>query len=221
MGDKALERLVRGFEAFRDSHYTGDQSPFETLVREGQKPRILLVACSDSRVDPAITLGVEPGDIFVIRNVANIIPPCEQDSAQHGASAALEYAVRHLEVEHIVIMGHAHCGGIRALVDNPEQMNPDSQSFIERWMSLAKPAYQRAVERHPGASAEELAQECEKDSVLASLANLQTFPWVKERLETGRLKLHGWYFDLVKGDLRAYDPDSGRFETLNKANLLK
>lgn len=212
MCDVALERLIEGFRRFRKEHYTEEESPFTRLVREGQSPKVLLIACSDSRVDPAITLGSEAGDLFVIRNVANLVPPCEHDSAQHGASAALEYAVRNLEVEHIVVKGHAHCGGIRALIDDPEAMRPDSDSFIKRWMSLAAPAYWRARERHPDADDDLLAKECEKDSVLLSLRNLETFPWVKERMDAGKLKLHGWYFDLVEGELSTYDPETKRFQ---------
>ncbi len=214
MNNDPLKRLVHGFHAFKDANYGGETSPFEVLVRDGQKPRILLIACSDSRVDPAITLGLEPGDVFVIRNVANIIPPYEMDSAQHGASAALEYAVNVLEVEHVVVMGHAFCGGIRALVDFPEKMRADSDSFIERWMSLAKPTFDRALIRHPELSQDDLAHECEKDGVLASLNNLRTFPWVRERLESGSLQIHGWYFNLLEGRLCAYSEESKKFEAL-------
>ena len=212
MKDDSIDRMLRGFQTFKDTHYWGDVSPFATLVREGQSPKVLLIACSDSRVDPAITLGLAPGDVFVIRNVANIIPPYEMDSAQHGASAALEYAIQTLKVEHVVVMGHAHCGGIRALVDQPDRMQPESDSFIERWMSLAKPAYERALADYPDADDDRLAHECEKDGVLASLGNLKTFPWVQSRVEAGKLEIHGWYFDLVSGDLCAYSEESKKFE---------
>ncbi|MBL7004250.1 MAG: carbonic anhydrase [Gammaproteobacteria bacterium] len=214
MPDEAIERMVRGFRTFKDKNYWGDVSPFETLVREGQKPKVLLIACSDSRVDPAITLGLAPGDVFVIRNVANIIPPYEMDSAQHGASAALEYAITTLKVEHVVVMGHAHCGGIRALVDQPKRMCANSDSFLERWMSLAKPAYESVINEYPDADNAELAHQCEKESVLSSLNNLKTFPWVEQRLKEGSIKLHGWYFNLVNGNLCVYSEADKRFKSV-------
>jgi len=210
--DDTLLGLIAGFERFRERYH--DTPEYQCLVQDGQKPRVLLLACSDSRVDPAITLDVKPGELFVIRNVANLVPPYETNSGQHGVSAAIEYAVSVLKVDHIIVKGHAKCGGIRALVDNPEQASIDSASLIGRWMAIAKPAYERAKSRHPDADNDTLAAELEKDSILASLDNLMTFPMVRERVKSGDLKLHGWYFDITNGTLRGWNPRTRRFEEL-------
>jgi len=210
-----INKLVAGFQHFCRSHVESQDPYYQALVREGQRPRVLFLACSDSRVDPAIVFGTEPGDLFIIRNVANIVPPYEINAGQHGVSAAIEYAVNSLEVEHIIINGHSQCGGIRALCEHPEDAHIESPHLVGRWLALAKPAYDKARADYPEADLNRLAHECEKDSVIDSLANLMTFPMVRERVAAGQLQLHGWYFDMAGGQLSAWNPQSGCFEHLS------
>ncbi len=210
-----IDKLVAGFKHFCGSHVESQDPYYQALVREGQRPRVLFLACSDSRVDPAIVFGTDPGDLFIIRNVANIVPPYEINAGQHGVSAAIEYAVNSLEVEHIIINGHSQCGGIRALCENPTDAHIESPHLVGRWLALAKPAYDKARADYPDADLNRLAHECEKDSVIDSIANLMTFPMVRERVESGHLQLHGWYFDMARGQLSAWNPHSRRFDPLS------
>jgi carbonic anhydrase len=205
--------LIEGFHRFREQHFTDDDALYRQLIQEGQTPKILVVACCDSRVDPALVLNCAPGDLFVIRNVANLVPPVESRSGgRHGTSAALEYGVCTLGVEHIIVLGHAHCGGIRSLVQRGGANNP--VSFIDDWMQLVEEA-RASVERDmPGATLEERTLACEQRAILGSLDNLMTFSWVRERVEQSTLTLHGWYFDMENGQLLGYDEAARLFKTL-------
>ncbi|MEJ2059398.1 MAG: carbonic anhydrase [Gammaproteobacteria bacterium] len=205
-----IASLIAGFAGLSSRQYR-ESRKFRQLVERGQSPRIVLVACSDSRVDPSLMLDCNPGDLFVIRNVANLVPPCEESGTYHGTSAALEYAICQLGVEHVIVMGHARCGGIQALIDGPS----DTGGFIGRWVSLAKPALEKTNRQlGPSADPAERAQCCELESIKQSLINLKTFPWIEERLESGRLQLHGWYFDLVEGRLLGHDTADDAFHVL-------
>ncbi|MEW5839082.1 MAG: carbonic anhydrase [Pseudomonadota bacterium] len=210
-----IDKLVEGFQLFCRERFEHKDPYYQALVREGQHPRVLFLACSDSRVDPAIVFGTQPGDLFIIRNVANIVPPYEINAGQHGVSAAIEYAVNVLEVEHIIINGHSQCGGIRALCERPDEASVESASLVGRWLALARPAYDKARADYPQADMNRLAHECEKDSIIRSLDNLLTFPMVRERVAAGKLQLHGWYFDMAGGRLSAWMPDTGRFEPIS------
>ena len=207
------DKLIQGFGRFRERYLEKHQELFRRLREEGQHPKTLVIGCCDSRVDPAIVLDSAPGDLFVIRNVANLVPPFEQAGNYHGTSAALEFAVENLQVEHIVVLGHARCGGIRTLIDSTLQNTAD-KSFINGWMSLAADACRSAIEELPNASPEEQASLCERRAILGSLHNLSTFDWVKERVDRRQLRLHGWYFDMLQGDLMGYNHDHGQFESL-------
>ena len=206
------QQLVQGFLRFREEHFTHDDTLYRQLVAQGQTPKILVVACCDSRVDPAIVLDCAPGDLFVIRNVANLVPPSETLVGHHGTSAALEFGVRNLGVQHVIVLGHAHCGGIRSLVETGGINNPDS--FIDDWMHLVEDA-RAGVERDMrGAALDDRLQACEQRAILISLRNLMTFPWVRERVESGMLTLHCWYFDIEHGQLLRYSADTSIFESL-------
>lgn len=211
--DMPLNKLVQGFKDFKQRQMSGNPE-FRRLVAQGQAPRIALVACSDSRVDPALVFGCGPGELFVIRNVANLVPPCEVDDAYHGTSAALEYAVTQLEVEHIIVMGHAQCGGISALVGmSPPRPLPE-HSFVKSWLALAGGVLERVQAANPNADRHALRRACEQESIRQSLENLATFPWIAERVAEGRLGIHGWYVDIIHEELLGLDPHSGRFEPL-------
>ena len=204
--------LIEGYRAFYKRYFASGDTLYRELVKTGQSPMTLIIACSDSRVDPSILMNAEPGDIFVIRNVANLVPPYEIDDAGlHGVSAALEFAVRILEVEHIVIVGHSNCAGIQTLLNSDKIQHTD---FIGKWMDVAKPAKEKTLNAVPDASKSVLQHTCEKESVLLSLDNLLTFPWIKSIVERGNLKLHGWYFSLEDGHLHEYNPNKAMFEAI-------
>lgn len=204
--------LVEGFQRFRQRHFESNDSLYQQLVKEGQTPKTLVVACCDSRVDPAIVLDCAPGDLFVIRNVANLVPPSESRAGYHGTTAAIEYAIRILEVEHIIVLGHAQCGGINTLVRTGGVSNPDS--YMADWMCLAESARASVMAEMPHASLEEKLHACEQRAILVSLENLMTFPWVRERVERGALALHGWYFDIERGQLLRFNTATKSFEAL-------
>jgi carbonic anhydrase len=209
---KDIERFISGFRRFREDWFGAESSPFAHLAK-GQKPKTMIIACSDSRVDPAILTNCEPGDIFTVRNVANLVPPYEVNGGLHGVSAALEFAVCHLGVEHIVVLGHSGCGGINALMAGT--CGCKGGGFITSWMSIAAPAWERVLTELPDKGPELQQRAAEQAAILLSLENLHTFPWIDERVVRGELSLHGWYFDLAAGELSEYDPEKSRFGVLD------
>lgn len=208
-----IKKLIDGFGRFRARYFVKEQDTFRQLVDQGQAPKVLIVACCDSRVDPAIITDCDPGDLFVVRNVANLVPPCEEGGHYHGTSAALEFGVCSLNVRHVIVLGHARCGGIRALMNGISQ-EEDRDGFIGNWMNIAADARTRVLAELPEASPEARACACEQAAIQGSLDNLMTFPSIRERVEQGKLQLHGWYFDLEEGRLLGLDPGTQRFEPL-------
>jgi len=191
----SLDRLIAGFNSFRSLHYLKRGGEIRTMAKTGQKPEVCLIACSDARVDPAILFNTDPGEVFIIRNVAALVPPYAPDGQHHGTSAAVEYAVRDLKVKHIVVLGHSGCGGIEALTDKSASLI-SQREFIGAWVSLAEEAQRDAGFPDGGG-----AVEVERSSVLLSVRNLAGFPWIAERVEEGTLSLHGWRFNLLEGKL--------------------
>ena len=171
-----------------------------------------MVGRCDARVDPALILDCAPGDLFVIRNVANLVPPAENQGHYHGTSAALEFSVRNLAVQHIIVLGHAQCGGIHALL---EGVVAKDDTFIAAWMRIAEAAREKIEQELAGASSEARHRACEQQAILVSLNNLMTFSWIRERVEQGKLALHGWYFDIERGELLGYNVTTCQFETLS------
>jgi carbonic anhydrase len=209
---KSPDKLIEGFRRFREQHFTESDALYKQLVTDGQAPKIMVVACCDSRVDPAIVLDCAPGDLFVIRNVANLVPPSEsRSSGRHGTSAALEFGVRYVGVEHIIVLGHAQCGGIRSLFSGS---GGESDSYISSWMRMAEEVHAGVLRDLPTATPQQQQTACEQRAILVSLDNLLTFPWVRERVENGTLALHGWYFDIENGQLLQYNPSHRAFEAL-------
>ena len=204
-----LQKFIDGFQDFQDNYFGQDDSSFATL-KHGQEPSTMVIGCSDSRVDPGMLLGCEPGDIFVARNVANLVPPYEEDGGYHGVSAALEFAVCHLKVKHVIILGHSFCGGIKTLMK--EDFNPEAKGFLARWISLALPVKTDVLLKLPNSSAKTRQRAAEQYSIMLSLDNLMTFPFVQQAVEKNELKLIGWYFDLEAGDLFEYDAEDGIFK---------
>lgn len=207
----AIEQLVAGYRRFRSGYYEANRERLVDLARYGQSPRVAVVACCDSRVDPAVITDSTPGELFVVRNVANLVPSCEGEGIWHGTSAALQFAVCGLEVEHLIVLGHARCGGIRSLL---EEQGSREDKFIADWMSIAADARQRIMERSDLQTLEQQAHACELDAIEISLANLETFPWIRERMEQNNLHLHGWYYDMTSGDLLQLDSSGGKFVPL-------
>lgn len=211
--DDTLRKHLDGFSSFQRRHAGRDRELFQAL-RKGQRPRIMLVACSDSRVDPAILTGCKPGELFVVRNIANLIPPYVLDDSNHGVSAALEYAVKELRVEHVIVKGHSSCGGIKALLRS-EQL--DQSEFLGRWLAIAAPARERALAECGDPESKACRRSCEQNALLLSLDNLMSFPFVRERVEAGALKLHAWYYDLHTLALHGWDEEAQCFVELVEA----
>lgn len=205
---REILRLLAGFRRFHRKFYDSENNAFTKLTRRGQTPKTLIIACSDSRVDPAILSSANPGELFVVRNVANLVPPYESSSGFHGVSAAIEFAVVNLQVKNIVILGHRQCGGIRSLF-TPEAVR--SGGFVSQWMKIAKQAKDNVLKKYPDADLEQHCKECEKESIRASIDNLMTFPFVREAREFRGMQILGLYFDLELGQLLELDSEWKEF----------
>jgi carbonic anhydrase len=212
---KFPDRLAEGYHSFVQTRLPLERSRFEKLAASGQRPEVMVICCCDSRVSPEVIFDAHPGELFVVRNVANLVPPYSPTGFTHGVSAALEFAVQGLEVKYIVVMGHTHCGGIRAYSQHRNRLNPGD--FIDSWMSLIAPAAK--VLEDDGASADDLGR-LEQASVVATMGNLITFPWIKSRVESGQLELIGAYFDVGSGGLAIYDPAARVFAALGSGGGL-
>lgn len=207
---KDIAKFIAGFERFQDKYFGHDRELFDRLRHE-QHPRVMVIACCDSRVDPAILTGAVPGEMFVVRNVANLVPPYDLGGNFASVPAALEFAVQSLEVEHVIVLGHARCGGIRALMSDTK---PGGE-FIGKWVSIAQRARERVLAELPDKPPALQERACEQAAILVSLENLMTYPWVARRVEAGSLHLHGWYFDIAEGSLLRYGPASNAFEPIS------
>ena len=221
---KKIENLIDGFARFQQQYYEDAPALYREL-RDGQHPTTLLIGCCDSRVDPAMLLGCDPGDIFTMRNIANLVPPPTADIGPQGVLAAIQFAVEDLQVERVIVLGHSQCGGIRALMQGRAELGRAElgraeqgraamarpEDFVQRWMAIAEPARQRVAQQLPRASDEERHRACEQASILISLQNLQCMHAVQRRLADGSLSLHGWYFDIACGSLMAYSPRADAF----------
>ena len=202
------ERLVEGYRDFLTNRLPVEQSRFRELAEHGQSPHIMVIGCADSRVSPEVIFNARPGELFVVRNVANLVPPYAPDGQAHGVSAALEFGVAALNVQHIVVLGHAMCGGVQAYAEGAEPLSPGD--FIGKWMSLMEPALAKIGPRgtlDPGIYLTRL----EQANVVNSLDNLMTFPRLRKRVERGEIALHGAYFGVATGRLSALDPATGAF----------
>ncbi|MDP9164402.1 MAG: carbonic anhydrase [Pseudomonadota bacterium] len=202
-------QLLDGYRRFRDERYAGERARWRELA-EGQSPAAIIIACCDSRADPATIFDANPGEIFVVRNVANLVPPFEQGGGRHGVSAALEFAVTQLEIPEIVVMGHERCGGIQAsLTGQFADAAAGEGGFIAQWMQvLERPREAIVAEHGMGPDAAMLLEEA---GIRQSLANLRTFPFVAEREAAGKLSLHGCHFSIFKGQLFLLDEAEGSF----------
>jgi carbonic anhydrase len=207
-----FKALIEGYRRFRETNWERERERWSTLA-SGQSPRVMVIACSDSRVDPSQIFDARPGEMFVVRNVANLVPPCEADiGGRHGVSAALEFAVTQIEVEEIVVMGHEMCGGCAAaLTGQFDEAGQGQGHFIADWIATLGDARERVRLRCGDDLSPEAFRAMEYESVRTSLDNLRSFPWVREREEQGRLTLHGAYFSIAEGVLHVLDEGAGTF----------
>lgn len=203
-----IAELTKGYHRFRENRWPSEHAEYEALALNGQKPHTLVVACSDSRADPALIFDTAPGELFVVRNVANLVPPYQPDGKLHGVSAALEFGVNVLNVKHIVVMGHASCGGVTAMLKGSPA---NCQDFVAPWVEQAAPTVRRAVEAFPAEEAECVAEEV---VVRLSIDNLRTFPWIAEKEAAGTLRLSGLHFGIANGILSKLT-GAGRFERMD------
>jgi carbonic anhydrase len=204
-----MQRVREGYRKFKSAEFTHVHKLYAELADIGQSPKAVMIACSDSRVDPTLITQADPGELFLIRNVANIAPPYEADGSHHGTSAALEFAINGLGIRNVIVLGHAKCGGVRALIED-QRGATDIGEFIPQWIKVARDAYHN-VKGGGNVPTEELAPSVEREVVRLSLKNLRTFPWIKEGEERGEIALHGWYFDIGPSKLLALDEVTGEF----------
>jgi len=210
------QRLIEGYGAFASGRLQSEQHRYRELAERGQTPEIMVIGCCDSRVSPEVIFDARPGELFVVRNVANLVPPFETGGTYHGVSAALEFGVGALKVKHIVVLGHAHCGGVRAYAEDAAPISPGY--FIGRWMSLMAPAADQVGPRGSLSRAEYL-ERLEKASVANTLDNLMTFPRLRKLIERGVVTLHGAYFGVAAGELSVLDQATGEFRPIKPSDL--
>jgi carbonic anhydrase len=209
------QHLLDGYRAFTSQRLPTEQTRYRELSERGQSPAVMVIGCCDSRVSPEVIFDAGPGELFVVRNVANLVPVFQPDGGAHGVSAALEYAVQVLRVRHIVVLGHAQCGGIRAFVDDIDPLSPGD--FIGRWMAMfIKPGEKVGQREHE--TRQDFTTRIEKAAVFRSLENLMTFPFVRTRVERGEMELHGAYFGVAEGSLFVLDPAVKEFRSVTEAS---
>lgn len=217
----AFKHILQGYNVFREKYARGDTSIMESLALHGQKPHIMIVACCDSRVDPALILQCNPGDLFVVRNVANIIPPYEKDQGHHGVSAALEFGISFLNIAHLIILGHSQCGGIEALLKNTSFPHND---FVSDWVSLVKttlptdtetPMPDQSLNNHAKSNRlSHTIDEQAKQALTQSHDNSLTFPWIREKVAENKLTIHLWFFDIKTGQIFTYCNQENTYKPL-------
>jgi len=209
------QRLIEGYRAFLDGRLRHEQDRYRELGESGQSPEVMVIGCSDSRVSPEVIFDARPGELFVVRNVANIVPPYQPDGHAHGVSAALEFGVAALKVRHIVVLGHARCGGVRAFAEKAAPLSPGD--FIGNWMRLMTPAVEKAGPPGELSSTDYLTR-LERANVVNSLDNLLTFPRLRKQIESGEVATHGAYFGVATGKLSVRDETTGEFVQIAAAD---
>lgn len=203
--------LLKGYRRFREDVYPRQRARYDQTAVEGQHPKLMIIGCSDSRVDPAVIFDVDPGDIFVVRNVAALVPPYETSPGYHGVSAAVEFAVQFLEVKQIVVMGHGRCGGCKAALTQSMETKPHGEgAFIANWIDLLSEAREPVARKH-GTRGRKAELAMEFAAIRQSLKNLRTFPWLVERERAETLKLRGAHFSISEGVLYSLDEETGEF----------
>lgn len=199
--EASLKKLVKGYIKFRRKYVSCESKTIAQLMHADQQPEVMIISCCDSRVDPSFIFECDPGDLFTVRNIASIVPPFEKDNLHHGTSAALEFGITILNVKHLILIGHSNCGGIRALLNQNFQEN----DFISNWLEVSKDALTKCKETSCS------LEECIKLSLDKSWENCMSFPWIKQKVEEGKLKVHRWFFNLQTGIMSTHDEASGSY----------
>lgn len=207
------DHLTDRYRRFKFRHFAPNLDHYEQLAQFGQNPDVMLISCCDSRVDPESIFSAMPGELFVMRNVANLVPPFETTGKFHGVSAALEFAALNIRVRHIVILGHSNCGGVRACIEEDAARQTEAQ-FIRNWMSMLDEAKATVLAGHAGRPPTELRAALEREGIKTSLANLRTFPCIQALEGKGRIALHGAHFDIASGTLSVLNQATGKFLAL-------
>lgn len=207
------ESLTDRYRRFRHRHFVPNADHYEELATYGQNPETMIISCSDSRVDPETIFSAMPGELFVVRNVANLVPPYEVSGKYHGVSAAMEFAVLNLRVKNMIVMGHSGCGGVKAALDQNAAIQTEAH-FISKWMSMLDDARLSVLAAHQNSPSNVRQEALEKEAIKQSITNLRTFPFVKEQEEKGRLALHGAHFDIKSGTLTVLNHSRGQFVPL-------
>ena len=212
----AFNALLDGYRSFRRGRYQEQRERYDALAALGQTPPVMVIACCDSRVDPSVVFDAAPGQIFVLRHIAALVPPCERDGKHHSASAAIEYAVTQLGIGHIVIFGHGRCGGIQASLSGQFAHSPECDGgFIHHWMEIIEPAREKVMAAAAISPDVDAQKALELAAIRVSMDNLRSFPFVREAETDGRLEIHGTYFDIGDGLLRVLDPSTGGWATVD------
>lgn len=208
-----INKIVNGYEVFKDKAFKKYKKRFSDLIKEGQKPKVLFISCSDSRVVPSLITNTDPGDMFILRNVGNMVPPFSPSNEYHATAAGIEYAVTFLKISDIIVCGHSHCGAIKGLY---QEMNRDDDSVVhvKKWLELGMRAKDFISMTSPDVSMEEKLEKTEKISIVFQLLNLLTYPLVEKKVNEGSLSLRGWYYRIESGELEYYDDDTYSFKKL-------
>jgi len=209
-----LQDLIVGFERFRQKFVAGETGNFHTLALDGQSPKALVIGCCDSRVDPALIMDCDPGDLFVVRNVANLVPPYSRERSYASTSAALEFGLLSLNIPHIIILGHSRCAGIQAVLDKRINLGQSKNSSVDQWMSNAIAAAEETIQENGDLPIKEQRCICSRKSLIKSVQNLKTYPWIKERLAQNKVTINGWYFNLLDASVEQYCEDNQTFKAL-------
>ena len=212
-----LENLIKGNEDFKNNKFPQMEKELQDLVKYGQHPEIMFIGCSDSRVTPDLMLNTKPGDMFILRNVGNFVPPFKHDEDFHGSAAAIEFAIAVLKVKHIIICGHSHCGACKSLYE--EIPDTDSLVHVKTWLNLGMKAKERTLKNKKFTTEEEMYRATERNSIRHQLDNLLTYPDVKRLLEKGELQIHGWYYNIATGAIEYYKKEEDIFRPLSELNL--
>lgn len=211
-----LDKLIKGNNYFIKEKFPSMAKDLEDLVKNGQHPEVMFIGCSDSRVTPDLMLNSKPGDMFILRNVGNFIPPFKHDEDFHASAAAIEFAIAVLKVKHIIVCGHSHCGACKSLYEIDNIPNSDSFIHIKTWLKLGMKAKEMTLKNNTFKSEEEMYRITERNSIRHQLESLMTYPDVKRQVEEGTLKIHGWYYDIATGQILFYDKNNDDFKPLSE-----
>lgn len=211
-----IKALIEGFKQFKQAYIEDPDGKYSQLSQYGAHSKILMIACCDSRVDPAIITHANAGDLMVIRNIANLVPAYNADSQLQETQAAIQFAVCYLNIEQIIVMGHSRCGGIRSLLTRLVDDSEPEQA-LDKWTSVAEPAARQVLADMPNADLDEQACACSRKAIAASLENLKSYPWIADKITRQQMNLHGWYFNLANGDLEEYNSEQQGFNSLFSA----